>query len=157
LVDNTTLHYFVNNVIHCPPSMYEVRRSGPGLHPMKNDTLLWMRTWSTHQRIPQSSGCPTERRKTKVCDSKGRCNSDQTTSAGSVSTVDCSREETVFQRSGQGWYGHTDFLSRKQVLTRCSVRYDLGQEYSHLSRLKGACDPLTRDTPRIGVKGQIGP
>jgi hypothetical protein len=32
-----------------------------------------------------------------------------------------SREETDFQRSGQGWYGDTDFVSHRQVLTRYSV------------------------------------
>jgi hypothetical protein len=26
----------------------------------------------------------------------------------------CSREETVFQRSGQGWYGHTDLFNMNQ-------------------------------------------
>ena len=33
-------------------------------------------------------------------------------------TIDCSREEKVFQRYGQGWYGDTDFVSRRQVLVR---------------------------------------
>ena len=41
-------------------------------------------------------------------------------------TVDCSREEKSFQRYGQGWYGDTDFVSRRQVLARYSARCDLG-------------------------------
>jgi len=34
---------------------------------------------------------------------------------------------TVFERSGQGWYGHTDFVSHRQVLPRqCAMRFGTG-------------------------------
>ena len=36
------------------------------------------------------------------------------------SSSELSTEETDFQRSGQGWYGDTDFVSHRQVLARWS-------------------------------------
>ncbi len=58
---------------------------------------------------------------TKFVRDFGDDNSDQETPTDRVRTVDCSREETDFQRSGQGWYGDTDFVSHRQVLPRCTV------------------------------------
>jgi hypothetical protein len=40
----------------------------------------------------------------------------------------------------------TDFVSRRQVLPRFSVRYDLGKEYSHLSR----CQSVEKQPEVVG-------
>ena len=42
-------------------------------------------------------------------------------------------EKKDFQRSGEGWYGDTDFVSHRQVLVRFSVQNDLVKEYRHIS------------------------
>ena len=64
---------------------------------------------------------PEKRGRHQVCENIGGCYSDQeapTTSVGAV--VDCSTSEKDFQRTGEGWYGHTDFVSHRQILVRCS-------------------------------------
>ena len=36
----------------------------------------------------------------------------------SVGTVDCATVENAFQRTGEGWSGHTDFVTHRPVLVR---------------------------------------
>ncbi len=94
---------------------------------MNNDTLLMMMTWRTHRRIPQISGCPRETRKTGCLRDHWRSGyySDQETHTVSFGTVDYSTEEKSDERSGEGWYGDTDFVSHRQVLPRCSASHHL--------------------------------
>ena len=55
-----------------------------------------------------------------VCERIGGYYSDQEEPVTRVGTVDCSTSEKSFQRTGEGWSGHTDFVSHRQVLARCS-------------------------------------
>jgi hypothetical protein len=53
-----------------------------------------------------------------VCESIDGYYSDQKEPVASVGTVDCTTEEKVFQRTGEGWSGHTDFVTHRPVLVR---------------------------------------
>ncbi len=70
----------------------------------------------------------------QVYENIGGYYSDQEAPAASVGAVDCSTAEKDFQRTGEGWYGHTDFVSRQPVPPRFSARFDLAQECSYFSK-----------------------
>ena len=98
----------------------------------------------TPRRRPQIYGCPRETRKTpSLWGHRRMIPTKEDPDPQSVSEESIVRQrkkifkELDFQRTGEGWYGHTDFVSHRPVPPRFSVRFDLAQECSYFSECQG--------------------
>ena len=98
------------------------------------------------------SGCPRETRKTQsLRDNRMRVFRPRDTHSKWRDNVHCPTVDKAFQRIGEGWYGHTDFVRRRPVLVRCSTRRGLAKKCTYFSTSQTMVGRATRSVCQFPI------